>query len=212
MANRRQVVGAGLALAVLPGIGRSLTWRQLPRTAPIPVGRLVIDARFADAVEMAAQVTTAGIGTRELERDVLGLWMDDLLPALTSRRIAAIGGVTAETPLFLIRTLAADHRMRVIYRADHFCPASGVIRHVIAGSARTVSGIAGTSGSGDWRLRFGSVLGACHAAGRPVKRTLLTASNPADARAEKLVSWVIAPIAASAPYRRKTRADVTSFT
>jgi hypothetical protein len=196
MANRRQVIGAGLALAVAPGVGRSPSWREWPGPAPLPVGRLLVDARFPDAVEMAAHAAEAGGIASELERDVLGLWHDELLPAVSDGRLAAFGGVTTDTALFLIRTLAADHRMRLIYRADHGCAANGVMRHVLAGSARTVSPIAGWSGSGDWPLRFGQALGACHAAGRLAKRTVLTASSPTDLREVPLVSWAIAPIAA----------------
>ena len=198
MTNRRQVIGTGLALSVLPNLGRSLAWREPPDAMPIRVGRLVIDARFPDAVDMAAHVATGRGGATVLERDVLGLWHDDLLPAVTSGGMAAFAGVTTEPALFLIRTLAADHRMRVVYRADHLCPVGGVMRHVIGGSVRMVSGIAGLSGPGDWRLHFGQALGTCHVAGRPMKRTLLTVSDPADPRAETLVSWVIAPITVSA--------------
>jgi hypothetical protein len=199
MANRRQVIGAGLALAVAPGIGRSLSWREPPGPAPLPVGRLVIDARFPDAVEMAAHAATAGGAASELERDVLGLWHDELLPAFAGGRVVAFGGVTTDTTLFLMRTLAADHRMRVIYRADHARPTKGVILHALAGSARTLSRVAGWPGPGDWRLRFGQALAACHAGGRPARRTVLTASETADPREVALVSWVIAPTSREPP-------------
>lgn len=194
MANRRQVIGAGLALTVMPGAGKSLSLREPSGPAPIPVGRLVVDTHFPDAVEMAAQAATLGSIATALERDVLGLWHDDLLPAMRGSRLAAFGGITTDTTLFVVRTLAADQRMRVVYRSDHACPEGGVMRHVLAGSARTVSGIAGLAGAGDWRQQFGQAFGACHAAGRSMRRTVLTASEPADLRQTSLVSWVIVPL------------------
>jgi hypothetical protein len=193
MANRRQVIGAGLALAVAPGVGRSLSWRERTGPVPLTVGRLLVDARFPDAVEMAAHAAAAGGIASELERDVLGLWHDELLPAFADGRVVAFGGVTTDTTLFLMRTLAADHRMRVIYRADHVPLARGVMRHALVGSAWTVSRVAGASDPGDWRQRFGQALGACHAAGRQAKRTVLTPGETADPRRVTLVSWVIAP-------------------
>jgi hypothetical protein len=196
MANRRQVMGVGLALAVAPGVGRSRSWREPPGPTPLPVSRLVFDTRFPDAVEIAAHAAMAGTAATELERDVLGLWHDELLPAVMNGRVAAFGGITTDTTLFLMRTLAADHRMRVIYRAEHACPARGVMRHALAGSAWTVSRVAGWSGPGDWRLRFGRAFGACHAVGRPTKRTVLTVASATNLREVPLVSWVIAPTAA----------------
>jgi hypothetical protein len=199
MANRRQLIGAGLALTVLPSVGGSLGWRDSPGPAPIPVGRWLVDARFPDAVALAAHAAPAAGTTTVLDRDVLGLWHDVLLPVVTRDQGAAFGGVTTDTTLFLMRTLAADHRMRVVYRADHARPVSGVMRHRLAGSARMLSPLAAGSGLGvDWKRHFGQALGACHAAGRPVTRTVLTACDPRDPRDQTLVSWVIAPSALGA--------------
>lgn len=123
MANRRQVIGAGLALAALPLLGKTPTWGASPVAAPIPVGRILVDERFPDAVAMAA---AAGVPTTAMTRDVLGLWHDDLLPAFRAGRLAALGGITTETGLFLIRTLAADERLRVISQVEHLGAAGQV--------------------------------------------------------------------------------------
>jgi hypothetical protein len=197
--SRRQVLGAGLALSVLPRAGSGQSWREPPDPVPLLVSTLLVDARFADAVALATRAATAGINTTDLERDVLGLWHDELLPALIDGRVAAFGGITTDTSLFLFRTLAADQRMRVVYRANHCRPLGGVVRHALAGSARTISRITGSSASNDWRLRFGEAFGACHVAGRSVKRTVLTPSVPGGPREVTLLSWVIAPITVAAP-------------
>jgi hypothetical protein len=193
MANRRQVIAAGLALSALPGIGTGRAAATPLRFAPMSLARLVVDMRFADAVAMASQPANAGVSTVALERDVLGLWHDALLPALAGDAAAAVGGITTDTALFLIRTLAADQRLRVVYRADHHSPAADVLRHVLAGPANTVSRIAAMPATGDWRSRFGQALVSMDAAGRPMRRTVVTAGDPRQRRAETLVSWVIAP-------------------
>jgi HEAT repeat protein len=123
------VIGAGLAVAALPFWGERFFGGASPVSASIPVGRFLVDERFAEAVAMAAKVAAAGVPTTAMARDVLGLWHDDLLPAFRGGRLAALGGITTETALFLIRTLAADERLRVISQAAHL-GAAGQVRLV----------------------------------------------------------------------------------
>ena len=118
MANRRQVIGAGLALAALPLWGARFSGGASPVSASIPVGRFLVDERFAEAVALAAEAAAAGVPITTMPRDVLGLWHDDLLPAFRGGRLGALGGITTEAGLFLIRTLAVDERLRVIDQAE----------------------------------------------------------------------------------------------
>ena len=192
MTTRRQVIGAGLALSVLPGLVEPRMWHASPGPRSVPVGRLLVDMRFPDAVAMSAHAMPAREVVTALERDVLGVWHDQILPAMRDGDLAAFGGVTNPTTLFLLQTLAADLRMRIVYRADHVRVAQGVMRHVVWGAAPTVSRVARGAGQDDWRLRFGQVLRQCHAAGRPAKRTVLTADDASGSPDETLVSWIIA--------------------
>ena len=192
MATRRQVIGAGLALSVLPGLVEPRTGRASSGPRPVPVGRLLVDTRFPDAVAMSTHAMPARDAVTVIERDVLGIWHDQILPAVRDGDLAAFGGVTNPTALFLLQTLAADQQMRVVYRADHAQAVRGVMRHVLSGSARAVSRVASGSRQNDWRLQFGQALRLCPAAGRPARRTVLTAAGPSGPRDELLVSWIIA--------------------
>ena len=194
MANRRQVIGAGLALSALPLLGGSLPAGERLVATPIRVGRLLVDARFADAAQMAVQATGEGRQATAMPRDVLGLWHDELLPAFRDGRLAALGGITTDTGFFLMRTLAADQYLRVLYQAGHAPAEGGVVRHRLSGNASTLTVLAGGPALQDWRLRFGQAFGACQPAGQTVQRTVLTASACEDLRREALVSWVIAAL------------------
>jgi len=190
--TRRQVIGAGLALSVLPRLVEPRTGPASPGQRPVPVGRLLVDARFPDAVAMSTHAMPVREAVTAIGRDVLGLWHDQFLPAVRDGDLAVFGGVTNPTTLFLLQTLAADQRMRVVYRADHARAVRGVLRHVLSGPAPTVSRVARGAGQDDWRLRFGQALRQCHAGGRPARRTVLTADDASGSRDEMLVSWIIA--------------------
>jgi hypothetical protein len=193
MTSRRQVLGAGLALTVMPALGDCTTRRASPEPLSRPVGHLLVDARFSDAVAMAAHAATAPDAVTTIGRDALGLWHELLLPAVQDGIIIGFAGVTTPHGLFLMQTLAADHRMRVVYRAEHRPAEQGVVRHGLSGPASLLSRVARPSAVGDWRLQFGGALRACPAAGRALTRTVLTQDVGASDRDETLASWIIMP-------------------
>jgi hypothetical protein len=193
MTNRRQMIGAGLALAALPVLGGAISEPQRTGPAPIRIDRLLIDPRFPDALSMAAHFNASESAVTALQRDVLDLWHDDLLPAMTDGRMESIAGITSETAAFLIRTLAADQRFRVLYRAAHGPAFNGAMHHVISGPDRTVSSLVERAAKHDWRLPFAQALGSCAATGRCLQGAVLTAADRSDPRSETLVSWIIVP-------------------
>jgi len=159
----------------------------------LAVSQVLIDERFADAIAMAGYVAAAGVTVTMLPRDVLGLWHDQLLPSLRSGQLQALGGITTSEGFFLLRTLAADLRWRVIYEANHRTSSAAVMAHRINGRSPTVSVMASDVQTQDWRQRFASALVACHAKGRAVTRTVLTPCSAAGSAGQDLVSWVLAP-------------------
>jgi hypothetical protein len=193
MTNRRQMIGASLALAALPVLGGAISEPQRTGPVPIRIDRLLIDPRFPDALNMAGHFNASEPAVTALQRDVLDLWHDDLLPAMTHDRMESIAGITTETAAFLIRTLAADQRFRVLYRAAHGPAWNGAMCHVISGPGRTVSSLVDRAAEPNWRLPFAQALGSCAAAGRCLQRTVLTAGDRSDPRTETLVSWIIVP-------------------
>lgn len=121
MTNRRQFIQSGLALtavsssvlAVLPaGVGAT------GNAEALRLERFVFDNRFAVAVEIAQQVARQGIPLAETSGDLTDLWYDYLEPRWKTAP-EALAGVTTRYGLFVLETLAADHRMRVVYRAEH---------------------------------------------------------------------------------------------
>jgi hypothetical protein len=91
------------------------------RNAPLPVMRFIVDTRFDDARAIALKAAPPGARIIALPRDVLELWHDQLMPTV-DRAPQAFGGVTTEHTFFALRTLAADHRLRVQFTAMHAAP------------------------------------------------------------------------------------------
>jgi hypothetical protein len=116
--TRRQLIGSGLALSAL-GLGAHNTMaRDVPGRPAARVTLLVVDERFAAARTLARSLAAPGIQRVALPRDVLDLWHRQLAPACRSGA-QAIAGVTTERGFFLLRTLTAEYRLRVLSRTTH---------------------------------------------------------------------------------------------
>jgi hypothetical protein len=141
---------------------------------------------------MGAAVADAGLNTVRLPRDVLGLWHDRLLTQLRSGVLPAFGGITTPDGLFLLRTLAADQRRRVVYSAEHTALGEGHIRHQLLGNQATLARVVALSSEGDWRAQQAAVFGLCAATGPKITQSLLTRYQSPVVDAVPLVSWIIA--------------------
>ncbi len=119
MISRRQLIGCGVAASAL-GVGSRLAWAVEASPRPT-VGILVVDERFVAAREVARSLVGPGIPRVALSRDVLETWHRRLAPVCESGNLA-IAGVTTERGFFLLHTLAADRRMRVLSRTLHAAP------------------------------------------------------------------------------------------
>jgi len=193
MTTRREVIAAGMALGVLPGLAGSQPGLSTTVPQSLAVSQVLMDERFADAVALGGYVSAAGVAVTTLPRDVLELWHDQLLPGMRSGQLQTLGGITTPDGLFLLRTLAADFRWRVIYEANHFASATAVMTHRLRGRWPTVSALAADIQTQDWRQRFASALVGCHVKGRMGTRTVLTPCSTTVLAAQDLVSWVLAP-------------------
>ena len=193
MTNRRQVIGAGIALGLLPAVrGLQAGAPFEAPAAPLAVGCVLVDTRHSTAAVMGAAAAEAGFNTVPLPRDLLGLWHDGLLPQLRSGVLQAFGGITTPDGLFLLRTLAADHRRRVVYSAEHTALGQGRVSHQMRGSVATLARVAALSGQGDLRTQQAGVFGLCLATGPRMTHLLSTRCVSSVADAVPLVSWVIA--------------------
>lgn len=192
MTSRRQVLGAGMALGLLPAVSRLQAAVPSAPFRPLAVGCVLVDERHEDAAVMGAAVADAGVNTVRLPRDVLGLWHDRLLPQLRSGVVQAFGGITTPDGLFLLRTLAADQRWRVVYSAEHTALDEGRIRHQLRGNLATLARVVALSGEGDWRAQQAAVFGLCAATGPKTTQSLLTRYQSPVVNVVPLVSWIIA--------------------
>lgn len=192
MINRRQVIGTGLAVSALSA-GVGLSGRAAAAAAPaIRVNRIVVDTRFDEATRIARHASGPGVELLELPRDMLELWYGQLLPMLTGGSQRSFGGVTTPLGLFMLRTLAADQRMRLVYRAEHSMPANGFVRHAITGTAPTLARVDGAGYLADWTRQSGCAFSQCYS-GRRAGRAVLITADGGITRNEDLVSWIIAP-------------------
>jgi hypothetical protein len=121
--SRRHLIGSGMAASVLGLVGRVASANHtLPppdaRFAPLLATQVIVDTRFDEAVEIALGAAAPGARVIALPRDVLELWHDRLAPT-PARPPQTFAGVTTEHGLFTLRTLAADHRQRVLYTTVH---------------------------------------------------------------------------------------------
>jgi hypothetical protein len=129
--SRRHWIGCAVAASALGAasrLGHALESSTQPVAATATATAtavVIVDERFEVARALARSLALPAIPRVVLPRDVLALWHRQLAPLCQTGR-HAIAGVTTERGFFLLRTLAADHRMRVLSsnalatrRADH---------------------------------------------------------------------------------------------
>jgi hypothetical protein len=194
--NRRQAIGTGLAVSALTAAGIELLRPVQAVRSGTPLKKFVVDVRFAEAIAIAGHAAQRGTQVLELQREVMELWHDHLAPG---NQADAFGGCTTTIGLFLIETLAADRRMRVVYRAEHSPHVDGRITHSIKGAAATLTQIADSGEAMEWTRRMARAFDYYQAGAEAVGETTLSTSAQATLRDEALVTWIIAPLRSSAP-------------
>ena len=181
MVHRRGFIQAGLALSALPLAAHASDRLQLHG--------FVFDARFPEAGEIAG--AACGAPRWSTAGDMMPLWYERL-DLQWKEKPLPLAGVTTADALFVMETLAADYRMRVVYRGVHSAPRDGLVQHELSGPEALVKE-AGAGGVG-WAARLGRVMTSA-AAGQSARReaTFATATTGATARETTLYSWIIAP-------------------
>lgn len=113
--DRRALLTSGAAVSAvawLPGMSVAAF-----ATDNSHIERFVFDTRFARAVEAGHAANAQGIRASAVDGDLTSLWYHDL-SLKWQRRPMTIAGVTAEDALFVLGTLASDHRMRVVEKTE----------------------------------------------------------------------------------------------
>jgi hypothetical protein len=157
----------------------------------------VFDERFPDSVAFARQMQMLGATVHGITGDITDFWFGELHGRWTKEPVA-VAGLTLHGPLFCLERLAWDHRMRVVYRAEHRLRSDGRIEHALSGPAGMLKQAAELLGGGpEWGLHVANVVSRCPKTCSEVTETTIIAGMPRDEPAEgeqdPLISWVIAP-------------------
>ncbi len=165
---------------------------------PLRLEHFVFDNRFPSAVAVAHHAARAGAHLAGISGDLTALWYDTLDLAWR-KDPTALAGVTTRQGLFVLETLAADHRMRVVYRGLHAAPEGGVIAHGLTGPAELIARVRATSDTAEWAPFVARAIMQCPVgASKAATLAMATLADPEPARTEPLVSWIIAPRSAVA--------------
>ncbi len=205
MATRRDFLQFGIAVSALPlalknfQASPSVHAKSAPVSANESRGRnfykVIVDSRIPESIRFGERMREMGSVVHPITGDITDLWFHDLHAQWTKQPVA-IAGLTEHGALFCLERLAWDHRMRVVYRAEHTL-ASDCVQHEISGPERVLSRVADLEkGGADWVTHAARLVGSCRdgrsqvATARVVTRL---GTSPVDR--EPLLSWVIAPAA-----------------
>lgn len=141
MTDRRSFLQTSLVLATaasggLTGPAAAEAAREgrdaLEEGSAVPL--FIFEQRYREAVLAATHARRAGAAVWAVNGDLTALWYDHL--SLAWRRSPRpLAGVTTAPVLFLLETLAADHRMTVSWRDAHGPAGAARLEHVLFGPA-----------------------------------------------------------------------------
>ena len=199
MTSRRQFLQIGIAASAWPlatqaaraagfdGFSGAVTGR-LP---PVPLYKVVYDARFAASVAFGRRAAGLGAPAHAIQGDMTRLWFDDIYHRWKQSPVA-IAGLTAQGPLFCFERLAWDQGLRVVFRAEH-----GPTAHLLSGPESLLADARSALANADWAAEMATVVTSCPSGRAEIGSATVACArgsglSPAD---EPLYSWVIAPAA-----------------
>lgn len=115
MLSRRAVLQAGVLSAALPIAGRAAA---AGFANEVGFDFLVVDRRLRESGRFADALGANGVSVLPTDGDVTDIWYRHLHPQWT-RGAGGVAGLTGHDALFCLERLAWDHRLRLVYRADH---------------------------------------------------------------------------------------------
>jgi hypothetical protein len=203
MGTRRDFLQLGVAASALPFAEKALGSRLLQTSAVFPVMplyKVVFDERIPASVAFARRMQELGAVVRGIRGDITDFWFHDLHATWTNEPIA-IAGLTAHGPLFCLERLAWDHRMRVLYRAEHRVRPDGRIEHAVSGPDDMVKAAADLAGGArDWSVHVANIVSRCpRECSTRADATIVSSVSHSLGGGESvhdeesLMSWVIGP-------------------
>jgi len=198
MSSRREFLQMGVAALALP-ISAHATLSPASSIldggpAATPLYKVVFDERFSSSRAFADEADRLGQSIHAIKGDMTDLWYHDL-HARWKQEPVAIAGLTAHGPIFCLERLAWDHRMRVVFRADHRYRADGLVEHALSGPSSMLRRASALSDELNWSGEMANLVSRC-----PATRSQTSQSNVVGPTAKQtddpdhLISWVIAPV------------------
>jgi len=117
MANRRDVVKGGIALAAMVAARPAPSSPSVLFAAASLSTMIVVDRTLPEAAAFAARAAELGYGAHEFAGDIGALWMNVIELRLRAGELSILGFTSAAT-FFCIETLARDYGARAIARID----------------------------------------------------------------------------------------------
>lgn len=191
MTSRREFLAGSIASTLLAGLGCTPASRAA--TTRTPLYKAVYDERYAEALQFASEISALGVATVAMRGDITDLWFNDL-DRHWRKEPAAVAGLTTESALFCLERLAWDHRLRVVFRADHAVQPD-CIEHTVSCASGTLDQLRDLEkiNTGWWAPEVAHVVAGTPANALPdALRTVRTPASPTASAF--LVSWVIAPV------------------
>lgn len=191
--DRREFIGSGIALTAIALTGAEPALARASNAGTLKLERFVFDSRFAAAASASRAAAATGIALAGMSGDVTGIWYDDF-DLKWKKAPMTLAGVTTPQSLFVLETLAADCRMRVVYRGEHSAARDGLMRHSLVGPADVLARIVRDDADAAWETRVAEALQHCPP-GRPAATRVELDGAAADSadRDDTLMSWIIAP-------------------
>jgi hypothetical protein len=198
MTNRRQFIGSSLAVSALSStlVGGVPAWAA--GSGRLRLERFVFDRRFAAAQAIAAEAARHGVPLSPVAGDLTDLWYRDL-DLKWKRAPMPLAGATTRSGLFVLETLAADHRMRVVYKGEHRAIATTGVEHRLTAHPALIEEVSSDVNEPFWALLGTALMRYPVNAQAPVTQALRRYGEAVPPRDEPLVSWIIAPLALGSP-------------
>lgn len=193
MANRREILQIGIAATAWPLASPAVRAAGIAAAAPVPLYALVVDRRFEESVAFGRRAAALGLATREIDGDMTRLWYDDLYHAWRRGPIA-VGGLTANGPMFCFDQLGRDQGMRLVFRAEHR-RGHDRVDHDLLGPLGMLGDSAVAADAGPrWPACMADVVARCPSGRAEISTArVTTAAAGRAAGAEPLYTWVLAP-------------------
>jgi hypothetical protein len=192
--SRREFLQIGVSAMALPLAAQAASGAG-PGTSPsIPLHAVVYDTRFAASINFARQSEFLGLSTRAIEGDMTALWYEEIYHRWQQEPIA-IAGLTAHAAMFCFAQLGRDHRLRLVFHAEHR-PEADHVDHALSGPMAMLTDASRLeTPTSDFGRRMAEIVTRCPRGRSEMASARLRSPGRIDpgSAAPALYSWVLAP-------------------